>query len=128
MHTQGPIIIVLLFAARLAIPLAITFALAIGYDRLVAYWNKQEAEEQAQAMQARMNAQFPDSADLAHNPCWEYTNCDEAQRAECLAYTSRSNVPCWLAKQLSTGELGADCLQCPVFQQNNSQHDVALTA
>ena len=53
-------------------------------------------------------------------PCWEEKQCDTAKRASCAAY-KRSHVPCWLAVQVSEGQLRSACVSCDMYRLEQRQ-------
>jgi len=54
--------------------------------------------------------------------CWEYMNCPQDIRKECLAYESDVKESCWVLNQVG-GRDGCSilntCKRCPWFLKNN---------
>lgn len=48
-------------------------------------------------------------------PCWEITNCSEADRENCESYTSHSH-PCWTFKHIDNQCSELICRECAVYK------------
>jgi hypothetical protein len=90
------------FALRLAIPIAIT-AIAIYFlRRLDTRW---QAEAEEQFLQP-----------VVEKPkCWEVYNCPPEKRETCAGY--QSEQPCWQVFREENGYLQERCLGCDVFRK-----------
>jgi hypothetical protein len=94
-----------LFAARIVIPLLITFGIAYIYDRL----------------EARSHRTSADAGDLGfRNPTSNtlMKSCPIPVRAE-TACSRWPNLPCWLAIQLTEGQVPNECHACVQFDESN---------
>jgi hypothetical protein len=111
------IALLLLFVARLVIPLALTLLLAWGLHRLDRYWQAHPSRLQpapgVPPVREGLSAatQKPGVVD---RPCWEYRACSEAKRKKCPAGCG-TDVVCWLARLRNDGRLPAVCRTCPIF-------------
>lgn len=109
-ETQGALVMVLLFALRCIVPLAITIGLGFLMNRLVDHWEAEDARKQAPAA-----APAPATQSILSIPCWVTNSCPEKVREKCPAY-HHPNVPCWEARRKADGSLMARCADCPRYQ------------
>ncbi len=93
------------FLLRLALPVALTIFIVWALRKLDARWQAQ-GERQLHAQIALATAQRPS--------CWEQRGCSPEQRAVCPV-CQQSDLPCWLVKRDSKGQLQQACLNCDVF-------------
>lgn len=63
---------------------------------------------------------------LALLPCWKITNCPEATRNKCAAFTAHDG-PCWLQTGKSPVCRSADCRACPVYAFHADCHTIKQT-
>lgn len=56
-------------------------------------------------------------------PCWDIKGCSEADRAICDAYKS-SLEPCWLVKAKTTDCGENECVECHVYQDVSTCHNM----
>ena len=99
-------VMILLFALRCLVPLALTLAIGYLMNRQVARWEAQEAAAAGKRVPPAPQPQ----------PCWEVRNCSAERRKSCPAYLS-SGQPCWEVRHAAEGVLPAGCPTCPVFAQ-----------
>lgn len=114
-ETEGGLVMVLLFALRCIVPLAITVGLGYLMNRLVDHWQAEDARKEAPV---RSNGKVAAPATLAalSLPCWVTFSCSEEARKNCAAY-QHPDLPCWEAKrQANNGVLAASCADCPRYQ------------
>ena len=48
--------------------------------------------------------------------CWAEKHCTAEQQTRCPAF-ARPELPCWLAVQMKTGHLRADCPDCHFYER-----------
>lgn len=101
--------LIMMIAARIAIPIILTLALCYGLDRLAARRAAQLASRRQKAAQERKSPKV-----VRQLQCWEIKRCDPETRATCPA-SKRQNVPCWLALQLAGQALGEECRSCALY-------------
>ena len=108
--------IILFFALRCLVPLAITIGIGYLMNRLVARWEAEEAaaKEGAGEDQPAMPPVKEAASPGGKLPCWVVRNCDSEKRANCPAYQNQS-VPCWIARLLAEGVQPSSCPGCPVY-------------
>ncbi len=110
---------ILLFALRCVVPLAVTIFIGWLMNRLVDRW---EAEETGATKQPKpqMPQATPGNAARRRIPalidCWVFNNCDES---DCMAFENTA-VTCWKTKQTASGQLPAKCETCPIYVQSAS--------
>jgi len=129
-ETQGTGVIILLFALRCILPLALTIGVGYLMNRMVDKWERDAAAQQASAapvvpeadsMPAPVPA-VPAAATVKEKrpsialPCWATIGCDPARRPDCPA-VKQSGKPCWVARLAAEGVLPASCPTCPVYRQ-----------
>ncbi len=93
------------FALRFGIPLAVTALLVHLLHRLDARWQAEARAEEA-ALQGDPAA--------ANGRCWEIRQCTAEERLQCAAYMQHDK-PCWQVYLDRHGRLKDECLQCEVF-------------
>lgn len=109
-ETQGALVMVLLFALRCIVPLAITIGLGYLMNRLVDRWEAEDARKLAAAPTPK-----PATQSILSIPCWVTNSCPEKAREKCPAYRNPS-LPCWEARRKADGTLMAQCADCPRYQ------------
>ncbi|MCA9896593.1 MAG: hypothetical protein H6654_03305 [Ardenticatenaceae bacterium] len=97
--TQATFTMVLLFALRCVVPLAVVMGIGYAMNWLVDRW---EAEAAVPTQKA--------------DRCWAFKQCDEASREECPGFTQQM-APCWLVRTRTEGHLPDDCLTCPMYNE-----------
>ena len=108
MRTNNSIMVILLFAARILIPIVITFVIAYLYDRVEGH------------LQERMAT--PNDSHFRNPPSESQLKaCPIPVRAE-AACSRWPNLPCWLALQLTEGRVPKDCLACAQFEESDLSH------
>lgn len=101
------LVIVGLFALRLAVPVVITLGIAWGLRRLDARW---EAKAQT-AKQPEQVVQLTEKP----VPCWKEKGCSKEAMASCPA-CKWHDLPCWLARLRVENHLPAECINCHRFR------------
>jgi hypothetical protein len=92
------------FALRFGIPIAVTFLIVYALRRLDERWQAEaKAESQAALVSARVN----------EKRCWEVKGCSEESLTKCPAAASQQ--PCWQTFRSPNGHLREGCLGCEVF-------------
>lgn len=100
-----------LFVLRLGVPVVVMVLLAWAA-------NSYAQHEEMRALEAkRKEAAAQAAAVLAPQTCFEVKGCAEAAKADCAAMR-RPELPCWLAKQLSTGRLSPTCQACAMYKRS----------
>jgi hypothetical protein len=105
------VVMVLLFALRCVVPLAIAIGLGYLMNRLVDHWEAEDTRKQAR-VPAPVPAAKPAPQFMLSVPCWVTFSCAEEARRKCPAYRDPS-VPCWEARRSANGVLMARCADCP---------------
>jgi hypothetical protein len=108
MVTSESIFMIVLFGARILIPLLITFGIAYLYDRL-------EARSQERSATA---GDFPLHVSSSKQ---QMKSCPIPVRAE-AACSRWPNLPCWLALQLTEGQVPKECHACMQFEEADLSH------
>ena len=108
--------IILFFALRCIVPLAITLGIAFLMNRLVDRWEAEETAEQevVAGVQPAIPAAKAADSTARSIPCWILRTCDEEQRASCPAHAQPS-LPCWIARLMSDGTLPDSCPECSIY-------------
>lgn len=110
--SEATFTMVLLFALRCLVPLAL--ALGIGYTMnwMVDRWEAEAAAKEESVSRTAVPAPNDDH-------CWAFKQCDEEIRKDCPGFKEQM-VPCWLARTRAEGHLPDDCLACPLYAQTPS--------
>jgi hypothetical protein len=111
-ETEGALVMVLLFALRCIVPLAITIGLGYLMNRLVDHWEAEDARKKAPAPAP---APRPAAQSILSIPCWVTNSCPEKVREKCVAYRN-PGLPCWEARRQPNGALQTRCAGCPRYQ------------
>ena len=106
--TEATFTMVLLFALRCVLPLAVVMGLGYVMNWLVDRW---EAEA---AITTNLGTAVSPST-TAH--CWAFDQCAEELREDCPGLKQQM-VPCWLVRTRTEGRLPDDCLTCPIYVEN----------
>jgi hypothetical protein len=127
MQWQSPLIVMLFFVLRLALPLFALLGIGYLYERYIAprffppsQGKRPDARVPTTLSLGQAASQQGYAAEAA--PCWELRKCTPEQMAQC-AVPGRSGVPCWLTRQIVESQLPEECLGCEIFQ--NSSHTQA---
>lgn len=91
------------FLLRLAIPIALTFLLAMFLKWLDKRW---QAEAEMEKAETKVLAQ----SGKKRRPCWEIHNCPQNLRKNCKAYANPA-TPCWEVFR-TNGSLKPACRAC----------------
>ncbi len=134
--------LLLLFALRILVPIAVIVLLVYALRRLDKRWEdearmsiKRDTGVPARpavtpalrrGIADRAGPQLPfDPARLvpltagSEKPCWEVKGCSDAARQKCLAAKS-PDAPCWQAFMAAEGNIPERCVDCQVFQSYSS--------
>ena len=111
--SQATLTMVLLFALRCLLPLALMFGIGYAMNWMVDRWET-EAEERGEGTAVATNI-------IAQNGdrCWSIMKCDPELRKDCPGFKQQM-IPCWLAKTQAEGALPEGCVTCPLYQANPS--------
>jgi hypothetical protein len=117
---QDLLVVIMLAVLRIGVPAAVI----LGSGALVvrAFGNKAAADIQAPAEAANLAPAEWAKAMTTRSAaaCWEQKNYDAAKRAKCDAH-QHSQVPCWLAVQVSEGKLRGECVSCDLYHLKKQQ-------
>ena len=116
-ESEGTAVLVVLFALRCILPLAITLAFGYFMNRLVERWRAEEVESHEDVPE--VEPEVPDSLGgiklpALTIPCWVFNDCEESKRGACAAY-NQPGIPCYLARQRSEGKMPSDCLDSEMY-------------
>jgi hypothetical protein len=57
--------------------------------------------------------------------CWEFMDCPEKTRENCLSYQLNAGKECWFIVHVNKGSvacrIGDGCFNCPWFKKNNPE-------
>ena len=109
---QATFTMVLLFALRCLVPLALVLGIGYAMNWLVDRW---EAEAAVSENGGAGTAVSPTST----GRCWAFKQCNEQLRKDCPGFKEQM-IPCWLARTRAEGNLPNDCLTCPIYKGNPS--------
>jgi hypothetical protein len=101
------LVILALFAVRLAIPLLIIMVVSYALYRWLG------GEDYEQAFGPVVHPAPPATTGGLH--CYDIRHCPPEVRAGCPAM-ARPDLPCWMAIQLAEGRLRPHCPDCPMYQ------------
>lgn len=96
--------LLLAFALRCILPLALTLLIGYLMSRISNRWEREEA-----TAQGGFTLPVP-----IHPACWVTRKCDPARREKCPAYLKGSKA-CWQARQEASGSLPTECRDCPLY-------------
>ena len=99
----GTLYLIAAILVRIGIPLALTFALGWYLRKLDAKWRDEAAQAKGQVS---FSATLPSST----LQCWEFNECPEEKRKNCVAYQN-TETPCWEALKIN-GTLAKSCQSC----------------
>ena len=99
-----------LFILRLGVPIAFMVLLSWAVN-----WYVRREEERA--LEAEQRAAIAKAVPAAPKQCWDIKGCTEEAKSDCAA-VRRPDLPCWLAKQLSTGRLSPTCQNCAMYKKS----------
>ncbi len=101
------VIVLLLFAVRIAIPIALT--LAFGY------WLERRLRPPETAPEAQKVHSVRKPSNIIRLQCWDIRRCDSTKRAQCAA-SRHPDLPCWLAIQVEGGKVRENCFTCAFYK------------
>jgi len=116
------------FVLRLGVPLLLVFGVGYLLRRLDAKWEAelwQQAEKSPRPV-ARPTSPRPrpqpvgqtvhllTAQDVFGQPCWDIKDCAPEMLEHCPAVAS-PEMPCWLARQESEGQLPKACYNCSIY-------------
>ena len=114
--TQATFTMVLLFALRCLLPLALMFGIGYAMNWLVDRWEAEAAGEGHAAADTHQVTAVPPSQ---VRRCWAFNLCN-SERRQYSPYLTQKKFPCWLLRTRREGELPAECLDCPIYKQKPS--------
>ena len=110
--SEATLTMVLLFALRCLVPLAIIFGIGYAMNWFVDRWEAEAAAENTVIQDTAVPAQ-------TSGRCWAFKKCDPKLREECPGFTQQM-IPCWLARTRAEGALPEECIACPLYTQTPS--------
>lgn len=108
--TEATFTMVLLFALRCVVPLAVVMGIGYAMNWLVDRWEAEAAVSAGNGGGVTAVLQKP----AGH--CWAFDQCAEELREDCPGIKLQM-VPCWLVRTRAEGDLPADCLTCPIYKK-----------
>lgn len=112
MTPPGPFVIVMMFALRIGVPILVTIGLAYLYDYIAARWSTANPSDN----HGRQSPKYDEMDQPSGVPFRDQCVLQEAVN---VANTRWSNIPCWLALQLTEGRIPEECLNCPTFHDDS---------
>jgi hypothetical protein len=94
------------FAIRFGIPLALTLLVVFGLKRLDERWRKSALENRNRLAVTGLAPR--------NIGCWLINNCSAESKANCKAY-AHPEMPCWQAYRDEQGNLRESCRGCQVY-------------
>ena len=110
--SQATFTMMLLFALRCLVPLALIFGIGYAMNWMVDRWEAQAAAEESVVLGTAV-------ATETKGRCWAFKQCAEELREECPGFKAQM-TPCWLARTRAEGSLPDECLVCPIYKQTPS--------
>ncbi len=101
-------IVLLLFALRIGIPIAVTLAFGYWLERKLR--PQQEPAETVEKIQVTRKA-----SNVIRLHCWDIKRCDAGKRAQCAA-CRHPELPCWLALQVEGNKVREQCFTCAFYK------------
>ncbi len=101
------VIVLALFAVRIAVPIALT--LAFGY------WLERKLRPPEAPPETDKIRVAPKRSNIIRLQCWDVRRCDSSKRAQCAA-TRHPDLPCWLAIQVEGGKVRETCFTCAFYK------------
>jgi hypothetical protein len=96
---------------RLGVPIGFMVVLSWGVSRYVS-----RDEERAEAKATARTAPVASRRAVAPKvPCWQVKGCAPAAVTQCPA-GRRTDLPCWLARQVVEGKMLATCPSCVMYR------------
>ncbi|MEZ4593192.1 MAG: hypothetical protein R3D55_18915 [Chloroflexota bacterium] len=103
---------VLLFALRCLVPLALVMGIGYAMNWMVNRWEAEAAAEKVAVAGTAVATQKEDH-------CWAFKQCDEELRKDCPGFKEQM-APCWLVRTRVEGHLPDECIACPLYKQTPS--------
>ena len=111
--SQATFTMILLFALRCLVPLALMVGIGYAMNWLVDRWEAEAAVSGAE----QGTAVSPQNA--KSTACWAVIGCDPEQRENCPGF-KQQQIPCWLARTQAEGALPDKCVTCPLYKETPS--------
>lgn len=110
--SEATFTMVLLFALRCLVPLALMFGIGYAMNWMVDRW---EAEAVA-GEKLNVGAGGGTAVSAANaTSCWSIVGCSAEMRENCPGFQQQT-LPCWLARTREEGALPEKCTACPVYK------------
>lgn len=109
-ETQATFTMVLLFALRCVVPLALVMGIGYAMNWLVDRWEAEAAIAGSGETAVRLQKD---------DHCWAFKQCDEELRKDCPGFKEQM-APCWLVRTRVEGHLPEECLACPIYTESPS--------
>jgi hypothetical protein len=103
------IAVLLGFALRVAVPIAVTLAAGRWLEKRLA-----PAEESTDERRTA-TPWITRTGNVIRVHCWDVKRCESARRAQCSAFKN-PELPCWLALQAQGEKLREDCFTCELYK------------
>src|SRR5512135_3578454 len=97
--------VLVLFAIRIAIPIAITLAFGHWLEKKLQP-HEEKVEKPVIEVVRRERA-----SKIIQLHCWDLNRCEASKRAQCAA-CQHPELPCWLALQVEGGKVRQECFTC----------------
>lgn len=116
--SQATFTMVLLFALRCLVPLALVMGIGYAMNWMVDRWEAEAASTaklsgNVSAETGTVNTAVPPQKE---DRCWAFKQCDETLREDCPGFKEQM-APCWLVRTRTEGHLPDECLVCPLYKQ-----------
>lgn len=111
--SQATLVIILLFALRCLLPLALMLAIGYAMNWMVDRWEL-EAEESGEGTVLATHMSASNGG-----RCWSIMKCDPGLRKDCPGFKQKM-IPCWLARTQAEGTLPEKCITCPLYKHEPS--------
>jgi len=56
---------------------------------------------------------------MSYDTCWQYMNCPQEMRKECVVYKTDMKEPCWVSNSKKRYDILGTCTTCPWFLKSN---------
>ncbi len=61
---------------------------------------------------------------LPYETCWQYLNCPQDMRKDCMVYQTDMKEPCWILNQTGDGcDILRACKTCPWYLKSNTEFE-----
>ena len=109
--SEATFTMVLLFALRCLVPLALMIGIGYAMNWMVDRWEAEAVTE------GKLNVGMGEVTAVSAkstSSCWSFKQCDPELRKDCPGFTQQI-IPCWLARTRAEGTLPEECASCPLY-------------